>query len=156
MLHVAIPGFKDLYLEHLVVDYNGTLAVDGVLMFGVFERLQALAAQIKVHVVTADTFGHAKEALEGLQVGLSVLGPDHQAEAKLAIVQELGPARVVAIGNGRNDRLMLQRAGLGIAVSSMEGTALEAMMAAHLYLSGIHEALDLLSAPLRPAATLEA
>lgn len=156
MLSVAIPGFKNLALQHLVLDFNGTLAVDGKLMPGVFERLHALTAQVRIQVVTADTFGHAKEGLEGLQAALTVLGPGDQAEAKRALVEELGPDRVVAIGNGRNDRLMLQTAALGMAVSSQEGTAVEALMAADLYVPSIHEALDLLNSPLRLIATLRA
>ncbi len=156
MLSLAVPGFKNLALEHLVLDFNGTLAVDGKLMAGVFERLRFLAGQLRIQVVTADTYGHAREALAGLEAELTVLEPDRQAEAKQALVQRLGPDRVAAIGNGRNDRLMLRTAALGIAVSSLEGTAVEAMLAAHVYIPSIHEALDLLNAPLRLVATLRA
>ena len=35
MIEIDIPGYKTLHLEHLVLDYNGTLAVDGVLIDGV-------------------------------------------------------------------------------------------------------------------------
>jgi len=35
MIEVAVPGFKNLALEYLVLDYNGTLAVDGMLVEGV-------------------------------------------------------------------------------------------------------------------------
>jgi soluble P-type ATPase len=54
---IKIPGNKDLQLEHLVLDFNGTLACDGRLIQGVRERLKAMADQIKIHVLTADTFG---------------------------------------------------------------------------------------------------
>jgi soluble P-type ATPase len=156
MLALPIPGFKTLALEHLVLDFNGTLAVDGKLLAGVFERLRSLAAHLAIQVVTADTFGHAREALEGLPARLTVLEPGRQAQAKQALVQALGPDRVAAIGNGRNDRLMLQTAALGIAVTSLEGTAVEALVAAHLFVPSIREALDLLNAPLRLVATLRA
>ena len=43
MLAIAIPGFRDLEVEHLVLDYNGTLAIDGRLIPGVREALGALA-----------------------------------------------------------------------------------------------------------------
>ena len=65
MLNLDIPGFKTLSLEHLMLDYNGTLAVDGRMMVGVFDRLLELSRILKLHVVTADTFGKAREALEG-------------------------------------------------------------------------------------------
>jgi hypothetical protein len=32
MLTIDIPGYKVLHLAHLVMDYNGTLAVDGKLV----------------------------------------------------------------------------------------------------------------------------
>jgi soluble P-type ATPase len=154
MLSIAIPGFKTLSLEHLVLDFNGTLAVDGKLRCGVFERINALAGDLRIHILTADTFGHAREAAAGLVAGLTILESADQAEAKLAYVQGLGAERVVAIGNGRNDRLMLRAAALGMVVSSLEGTAQEALAAAHLFVPGIQEALELLEQPRRLIATL--
>ena len=41
MLEIDIPGWGRLELASLVMDYNGTLARDGVLLEGVRERLQA-------------------------------------------------------------------------------------------------------------------
>lgn len=63
---------------------------------------------------------------------------------------------VVAIGNGRNDRLMLEQAAIGIAVLGQEGTAVEALMAADVIVADIFTALDLLQIPLRLVATLRA
>ena len=154
MIEVTIPGFKNLALEHLVLDFNGTLAVDGRLLPGVFNRLRKLAALLDVHVITADTFGQVRQALEGLEVDIRILAGSSQAEAKRAFVEELGAGRVVAIGNGRNDRLMLQAAALGIAVASAEGSATSAMAAAHVHMAGILDAFDLLGSPLRLTATL--
>lgn len=154
MITIAIPGFKTLSLEHLILDFNGTLAVDGRLMPGVFERINALAADLQIHILTADTFGHARDAVAGLAAGLTILETADQAEAKLAYLQGLGAERVVAVGNGRNDRLMLRAAALGMAVSGMEGTAREALAAAHLFVPSIHEALELLGQPRRLIATL--
>ena len=59
MLSIAIPGFGELRLADLVCDYNGTLAHDGRLLPGVAAALAALAADLRVHVVTADTHGGA-------------------------------------------------------------------------------------------------
>ena len=154
MIKIAIPGFGNLSLEHLVLDFNGTLAVNGKLLPGIHERLRVLAHQVQVHVLTADTFGHAKEALEGLPVTLQVLEREGQAKAKEAYVRALAPAQVVAIGNGRNDRLMLKASALGMAVSAIEGAAVETLHAAHVYIPSIHDALDSLDSPLRLIATL--
>jgi soluble P-type ATPase len=154
MLDIAIPGFKVLRLQHLVLDYNGTLAVDGVLLDGVKERLLALSGILTIHVLTADTFGKARSGLAGLPCKLSILPADHQDRAKLAYVEQLGAAHTVCIGNGRNDRLMLGAAALGIAVPQREGMAVEAMLAADVVTPDILHALDLLKQRLRLVATL--
>lgn len=154
MLTMTIPGWKTLQLAHLVLDYNGTIALDGRLIDGVKARLTALAASLTVHVLTADTFGNVREALGDLPCQLVVIPVDRQAEAKLAYVAALGPDACVCIGNGRNDRLMLQESALGIAVVQAEGAAAQAILAADAVSCNILEALDLLYRPLRLTATL--
>jgi soluble P-type ATPase len=154
MIEVAVPEHATLNLEHLVLDFNGTLACDGVLLPGVRERLDRLASRLTLHVVTADTFGTTRAELQGLPCALTVLPSGGQAEAKAALVRGLGAERTVCIGNGRNDRLMLATAALGIAVLQEEGAAKDCLMAAHLICRDIRDALDLLLVPLRLIATL--
>lgn len=74
-------------------------------------------------------------------------------EDKLRLLKRLGPAQVVAIGNGRNDVPMLRQAALGIAVLGPEGAAGDAVRAADILTRDIREALDLLLQPLRLKAT---
>jgi soluble P-type ATPase len=63
---------------------------------------------------------------------------------------------VVAIGNGRNDRKMLDVAALGIAVCGAEGAAAETLQAGDIVVGRIVDALDLLLHPKRLMATLRA
>jgi soluble P-type ATPase len=154
MIEVTVPEHESLNLEHLVLDYNGTLACDGVLLPGVRERIEALSDRIAIHVITADTFGTTRAELEALPCHLTVLPSGGQAEAKAAHVRGLGAERTVCVGNGRNDRLMLATAALGIAVLQEEGAAKDCLMAAHLVCRDIRDALDLLLVPLRLTATL--
>lgn len=154
MLDLAIPGREHLCLEHLVLDYNGTLAVDGRLLPGVADRLKGLAERLQVHVITADTFGTVAAELQGLPVALQVIGPGAQDRQKLALVERLGPARTAAVGNGANDRLMLAQAALGICILGAEGAATPALLAADVVVRSPLEALDLLLIPARLTATL--
>jgi len=154
MLEIDIPGHKTLQLENLVLDYNGTLACDGELLPGVALRLQQLSRQVKVHVLTADTFGSVHRALTGLPVEISMLAKERQDEGKFDYVVQLGQEKTACIGNGKNDGLMLQGAGLGIAVCQAEGTAIKTMLAADVVTPDIQAALDLLIHPLRLVATL--
>jgi soluble P-type ATPase len=63
MIEIKIPGYKTLQLKHLVLDHNGTLAVDGILVAGVKESLDRLSADMEIHVLTADTFGKARSQM---------------------------------------------------------------------------------------------
>lgn len=154
MLEISIPGFKDLHLEFLVLDHNGTLAFDGLLLPGVKAALETLAADLEIHVVTADTFGKAQSQLDATPARLAILPPDGQDVGKLEYIERLGPDACVCVGNGRNDRLMLKRAALGIAVVEQEGAAAETLAAADVVCPSILSALELLTNPLRLTATL--
>ena len=153
MIHLDIPGRGILELEDLVLDLNGTIALDGEVLAGVPERLAALSESLTVHLVTADTQGQAAVIAEQLGVKLVLVSPGDEAEQKRSLVERLGAERVVAIGNGANDAGMLQAAALGIAVLGPEGLAGEAWQAADV-VAGIHQALDLLLHPRRLVATL--
>lgn len=154
MIEVDIPGFETLNLEHLVLDFNGTLAVDGELCPEVAERLNNLASLLMVHVITADTFGKVKTQLDGVRCRISILQGKEQDREKLAYIEQLGTNRTVCIGNGRNDRLMLGASALGIVVMLQEGAAAQSLMASDIVCKDILSALDLLSHPLRLTATL--
>ena len=154
MWKLDIPGFKTLEIQFLVLDFNGTLGIDGKLMSGVKERLISLSKDFKIHVVTADTFGKAAQELEGIPVSLKILDAENQALAKQNHVQRLDPNRVIAIGNGRNDRLMLKEAALGIALIQEEGASAESILSADLVCKSITDALDLLRNPKRLVASL--
>lgn len=153
-MRVNIPGTGELTLAHLVLDYNGTLAVDGSLLPAVPERIEALSTKLTVHVVTADTFGSVRNAVEKLPLKLTVLPPGAQDRTKADMVAALGAAHCCAVGNGRNDRLMLQVAALGIAVVQGEGAAAATLAAADVITNDIATALDLLLFPTRLQATL--
>ncbi len=153
-MEINIPGLEALRLTHLVLDFNGTLARDGQVLEGVRERLENLARELEIHVLTADTFGTVQEAMAGITCRTIVVPGTAQAESKAKYVHEIRRDGVVAIGNGRNDRLMLQNAKLGIAVMQEEGVSPQVLLAADVAVPDINCALDLLLHPLRLIATL--
>jgi len=154
MIEISIPGHKQLKLEHLVLDYNGTIAFDGHLLSGLKETLEMLSASLQIHVLTADTFGSVTSELSGIPAELSIIPVDNQDQGKLEYVQKLGADSTVSIGNGRNDRLMLKGSILGIAVIQAEGACAETLLAADVVCQDILAALHLLIHPKRLAATL--
>ncbi|MFZ5571083.1 MAG: HAD family hydrolase [Thermodesulfobacteriota bacterium] len=154
MIQVTIPGHGDIQLHHLVLDYNGTLAVDGRLVPGVKQILMELSQVVEIHVVTADTFGQAAANLEGLPCRLTILPEGRQDEGKRDFVRSLGAHRTCSMGNGRNDCLMLAESALGVAVILEEGASARAVTAANVVCTDIVAALRLLQNPLRLKATL--
>ncbi|RME46500.1 MAG: ATPase P [Caldilineae bacterium] len=156
MLAITIPDFGLLQLHHLVLDFNGTMARDGELLAGVSPLLEELAAKLQIHVLTADTFGRAASQLAGLPCRLTVLPPENQAAGKQEYVRQLDASQTVCVGNGRNDRLMLKEAALGIAVVQTEGAAVETLLAADVVAPSLVDALELLTHPRRLVATLRA
>ncbi len=155
MIELEIPGWKSLRLAHLVLDVNGTLTLDGTLLSGVRERIAALRPLLELHLLSADTFGRLDAIAADLAVAATRLRAGvSEAEQKSRVVRALGPAGVVAIGNGANDTAMLEEAALGIAVLGHEGLATAALSAADVLAGSIDEALDLFSSPRRLVATL--
>ena len=73
MIEVVIPGHPGLRLSHIVLDYNGTMAMDGTLVSGVCERLNELAEKLEIHILTADTFGKVRDEAAAIRCDLTVL-----------------------------------------------------------------------------------
>jgi len=148
---VPVPGGEDLILEHLVLDVNGTLTDRGEPITVAVSALERLAEHLQLHLLTADTFGTA--AALAASLGCEFHKVD-SAEDKHRHIRALGAHQCVAVGNGRNDRLMLRAAALGIAVLGPEGLHAEALAAADVLALSIDEALGLLSDPRTLTATL--
>lgn len=154
MLEINIPGFGLVKLDHLVSDFTGTLSVDGGLLPGVEELLNGIARIVKIHVVTADTFGTAQKALKGVNCTLTVLSGNDIDLQKESYVNDLGTEHVMTIGNGTNDRKMLKAARIGVAVIEGEGCSVTALQCADIVVKSIQEGLNLLLNPKRVKATL--
>lgn len=155
MIAFDIEGFKkNLVIEHLLLDFNGTLAIDGKLLTGVEEILIHLAQKVTIHILTGNTFGTAESELKNVACKLIALPTEHLGEEKYKYLQSLDSQSVISIGNGRNDRLMLESSAIGILVIQQEGASAETLLAADVVCPDIFSALTLLTNPLRLIATL--
>ncbi len=153
-MEFIIPGTGTLDIKNILLDYNGTLAVDGKLISGTEERLNSLSQQYSIHVITADTFGSAEAELKNVKCTLIKLKPDNQSEAKLQYLFELGKDNTACIGNGKNDRFMLKESVLGIAVIQDEGIFTGTLMMSDIVCHDILSALEFFVKPKRLIATL--
>ena len=149
-MDVHIPNRGTVSIHHVILDFNGTLAVDGVVEDSTVQFVRTLCKQYRVILATADTFGTAGAFAEQLGVAWQRV---QTGEDKKAIVQSLGGA-VAAVGNGANDVPMFRAADLAIAVLGSEGLDVRAMREADVVASSIGRALELLVYPQRLVATL--
>jgi soluble P-type ATPase len=101
VLKVDVPGWQRLRLDELVLDVNGTLTSDGVLLPATRERVAAVLSILEVRLLSADTFGRLDSIAGELGVAAQHLTRgEPEALQKARVVQELGAERTVAIGNG--------------------------------------------------------
>jgi soluble P-type ATPase len=154
MIRVEIPGTGLFEFEHFVTDFSGTLSEDGILLPRLKEKLNELSERLNVHVLTSDTFGRAREQLRGVNCILHILEGGQHVAQKERYVNDLGAERVVALGNGNNDELMLKAAKLGIAVCLKEGCSKKAFQAAKIFVLSPIDAIDLFLSAKRLIATL--
>lgn len=154
MISIQIPGQGSYELHNLVLDMNGTLAVDGLIADSVVDLIQALSASLRIHIITADTHGKLASQSEKIAAAIKRVYPPGEASQKAGFIESLNPETCLAIGNGQNDVEMLRKAKLSIAVIGAEGCAFEAIAAADIVVRSPEDALNLLINTNRLIATL--
>ena len=153
MLTIEIPGRETLEISHVVLDYNGTVAVDGALLPGLAERIATLKESATVTVLTADTYGTVRAQCEPLGIAVETFPRAGAAQCKEEIVRGLSGG-AAGVGNGFNDIQMFDAAALSIAVLEKEGLCAALLAHADVLVSSPLDALDLLLRPKRLCATL--
>ncbi len=141
-------------IKHIVLDYNGTLAKDGILKEDAKRLLPLLAQQYTLHVITADTFGSVKKELKDFDLHVKVLQSDDHTLEKEAYISTLHVKECAAVGNGNNDVRMLQEAAIGICLLGNEGCSTKTLLASDIVCKSLSEALELFLYPKRLIATL--
>jgi soluble P-type ATPase len=154
MITIDIPGWGNMEVENVVLDLNGTLATDGKIPSEMKKKINALAGQVKIYVLTADTQGTATEEIREMKVELIKIEGKDSKEGKFNFFKSLDLEKTIAMGNGNNDQFILKEAGIGIAILGDEGISVIALKQADIMVKNISDALDLLLKPKRLMATL--
>jgi soluble P-type ATPase len=155
MIIFEASGWGRRKIEHVVLDFNGTLATDGLLEPNVDERLQKLSIRARIHICSADFHGTVADQTRHFETALKILKGPNQSQEKVEFVRSLGPLKTAAVGAGRNDAQMIKEATLGIAIIGREGASPKTIAGAEVVCVDILDALDLLLKPKRLAATLQ-
>ena len=127
MIKTQIPGWGELAIENLILDFNGTIAKDGRVLDGVKDLLEKIHDQGDSDTVARD---------------------------KRCLCQSLGCERTASIGNGKNDIQVFPVSVFSIAVIGNEGAYTKSAMQADVLVTDICNALELLLSPNRMTATL--
>ena len=154
MISLSIPGLQSFNIDNLVLDVNGTLAIDGNLIPGVKERLNQLSQLVNIYMLTADTHGRQDHIDKELNLNSVRINRENEAQQKEAFVIKKGPESTIAIGNGANDELMIRKAAIGIVLIQEEGACFRTISSGKIVFKNIIHALDALVYPNRIIATL--
>ncbi len=153
-MKLEIPGREKIEIKDVVFDYNGTIAIDGLLIEGVGEYINELANVVNFHVITADTYGSVEKALANINCKVVKISKENQDFSKLDYLLNLGKETTLCVGNGKNDRLMLKESVIGIALIQDEGVCVESLLAANIACKSIMDVFAYFKEPNRIIATL--
>jgi hypothetical protein len=171
MIPIERPGLNPLEIEFVLLDFEGTLAIDRRVHPKAKDKINLLSKRTKIYIfVNPPTPPFNKggeggilakgekevieERLKKVKAEIIYLTEGVSSRRKLDLLRQLGPPRCVAIGNGMNDAAMIEEAGIGICVIGKEGSSGKTMKNSDLVFADILDALDFLLKPLRQKATL--
>lgn len=153
-MHIEIPGYTSYDLKYLLLDYNGTVALDGAIKPSVKELIREISTELEVFILTADTHGTAAAECAELPVTLKTFPTATAMDSKLEILNSLGADNCCTIGNGRNDLLMCRESALSISVIGEEGCYSKLITQTNITVKNIEDGFELLLKPKRLIATL--
>ena len=153
-MKIDIPGRESVEIRNIVFDYNGTIAVDGKFIKDVSDSINELSNDFNFYVITADTYGSVEKELKDTNCEIIKIPKATQDLSKLNLVKKIGPNITLAVGNGRNDKLMLKEAVLGIGILQDEGICTETLLNSDIISKSILDVFGYLKNTNRLIATL--
>lgn len=138
-------GVGEIELDTIILDLNGTLAVQGDIVDGAKERLEILRQLgFKIFLFTGDQRGTA--AVQAGELGIDVQRAT-TADEKRILTEKLDVAKTVAIGNARIDIGTFEPVKLRIGTLQAEGIHTEILKHIDVLVPSINDALDFLIDP---------
>lgn len=151
-MNFEIPGQGNVDIKTLILDLNGTLAVNGQLVEGVKEKLDSLKEKgLQIILFSGNTRGNAQQIANELGIDFQQAS---NAAQKSKLIEKYEPMKCVTIGNGLIDEMILNKARIAIVTIQAEGVHIKSLMAADIAVPNIHDALELLLDEKKIIATL--
>jgi soluble P-type ATPase len=154
MISIQRPGMESLDIHFVLIDFEGTLAMDGRVHPKAKDKVNLLSKRATIYILTKSNREKVEETLRKMKAEILYVAEGDSSRQKLNVLQRLGPHQTAVIGNGFDDVQIMEQAGLGMCVIGKEGSSTEAMAKADLVVTHVLDALDFLLKPLRQNATL--
>ena len=154
MISIQRPGMESLDIHFVLIDFEGTLAMDGRVHPKAKDKVNLLSKRATIYILTKSNREKVEETLRKMKAEILYVAEGDSSQQKLNVLQRLGPHQTAVIGNGLDDGQIMEQAGLGMCVIGKEGSSAEAMAKADLVVTHVLDALDFLLKPLRQRATL--
>ncbi len=136
------PEVGEIELNTIILDLNGTLAVNGAIVEGAEDRIIQLREKgYQIVLFTGDQRGNAAQLAEKIGVEVKKAG---KSEEKEKLTLELDVNKTVAIGNARIDIGTFKHTKLRIATLQAEGIHTGILPYVDIIVPSINDALDLL------------
>ncbi len=135
------PNNSELFIETIVLDLNGTLAVNGKVSEETKSRILKLKSMAyRLVLISGDIRGNASVIAEDLEIEL-FLGANSQEKAEQ--MQQFDKDKTAAIGNARIDIGTFDNAAISIATLQSEGIHSGIINHVDLIVPSIDDALNL-------------
>ncbi len=151
-MRLVIPGVRTFNIKNIFIDYNGTIACDGVLHKGLIKQLELLALEFNVFILTGDTFGTVQDTFNNTAIEVILA---YTALDKLMAVKKRHPDDSIAIGNGSIDYKMFDAVGISFCVVGREGASYKAISHADIIVTEFEHVLEMIKQPKKIIATLK-
>ncbi len=154
MILIQRPGQESIEIDYILIDFEGTLALDGRVHPKAKDKINLLSKRTKIYIFAKGEKEKIEETLRRVKAELFFLKEEDSSSKKLDLLLNLGAPRAVVIGNGLDDVPLMEEAGLSMVIIGKEGTSGKLIQTADLVFTNIVDALDFLLKPLRQKATL--
>jgi len=154
MISIQRPGMESLDIHFVLIDFEGTLAMDGRVHPKAKDKVNLLSKRVTITILTKSNREKVEETLRKMRAEILYVTEGDSSQQKLNALQRLGAHQTAVIGNGLDDVRIMEQAGLGMCVIGKEGASAEAMTKADLVVTHVLDALDFLLKPLRQRAIL--
>jgi len=154
MINIEIPGYGNLHIKNVLIDYNGTIAYEGKLIPSLKNIIEKLSKKVNLYVITADTFGTVSKEIENFPIEIIKIEKENERQQKVEALKKLGSQNTISYGNGNNDKLIIKESVIGICIMGDEGCSRETLEEADLVINSIEKGLLLLLDENKLKATL--